>query len=155
MYEPHTLSGGDALAALLIKLPAEVEGHILLDAGKTAMQPMLEAAIAHCPVYDGPPRADIVPGLLKASLKLRVKRASDYVRVAVVSGEGDFVGHTFYALMVEFGHGIGNRPTKGQKDTRGRTPMHPFIRPAFDETKDQSLEIFGRETASGIENAAK
>jgi len=63
------------------------------------------------------------------------------------------------ALQVEFGHrmltherkqaGIG-RVGDSKLDQSGRVKMHPFVRPAYEATKDKAVEVFGETLIDGL-----
>ncbi len=155
MIQTVTLQGAEELKRILSLLPVEMEQTILRDGTKAAMEPMLAAAKAKCPVYQGPPRADVTPGALRDSLKISTFKSKRGVGARVVAGAGDFKGEQYYAMMVEFGHGIGKRPYRGKKtkntaDNRKRVPEHPFIRPAYDENKTRAVDILASAVRAGI-----
>ena len=60
------------------------------------------------------------------------------------------------ARFVEYGH-VNKRGKKsrvlGNQTEHGFTDAHPFIRPAFDSTKDGAVELFGAVMADEIEKA--
>jgi HK97 gp10 family phage protein len=159
MTTTTTLQGSEELMRIFALLPVEMERSIITDAAKEALQPMLNAARQKCPIYQGPPRPDIEPGKGRDSLKIKVKRGHGSLGAQVVTGEGDFKGDTFYMSFLEFGHGVGKRGSTARalREHLGlglpRVPEHPFLRPAFDETKDACAEAFGRLIIAGISSA--
>jgi len=164
VYEPITLAGGEALSALLVHLPAELERTILKDALRAGAEPILDAAKQKCPVSGDD--TDPHKGELRESIKLRVTSSKGTVRATVGSREGDFKGETFYGPMVEYGHAQGEAKGGGPIHiqlagqwvtlTPGtQVTPHPYMRPAFDENKEKATKIVGDEIAAGIEQAAK
>ena len=100
-----------------------------------------EAIVAKAPVRtDGTPAGTALkPGELKADIKARVHISTD-VKAAtdtscVIIGPGKKTAHV--ARWVENGH-INTKAVKGAKNT----PSHPFIRPAYDATKQTVLDEY-------------
>ena len=85
-----------------------------------AAQPVLEKARQFAPIKTGKLRAAIKAG--------KVKRRKDGVYTIKIGTQGKT--DAFYAPFVEFGHG-GPHPA----------PAHPFMRPAYDATKEQAYGI--------------
>jgi len=85
-----------------------------------AAQPVLEKAQQFAPTKTGKLRAAIKAG--------KVKRRKDGVYTIKIGTQGKT--DAFYAPFVEFGHG-GPHPA----------PPHPFMRPAYDETKEHAYGI--------------
>lgn len=85
-----------------------------------AAQPVLEAAQRFAPERTGKLKAALKVG------KLQKRKGGGYF-IKIGSHKED---DAFYASFVEFGHG-GPRPA----------PPHPFMRPAYDTTKDQAYAI--------------
>jgi HK97 gp10 family phage protein len=82
-------------------------------------------------------RTPVDTGLLRESVGLAVTVHND------ASGEANvgFGRQDYVARFVEFGHRIvGHKPNK--KDTGKHVPARPFIRPAFDASKDKAVETF-------------
>lgn len=81
-------------------------------------------------------------GLLLSTLVARTgtskKRGTVSARVGMKAG--DFKGEAFYGSFVEYG-------TKHME-------ARPYLRPAFDEQRDNALGIMRRELAAGIEREA-
>lgn len=85
-----------------------------------AAQPVLEAAQRNAPKRTGKLHEAIKVGKVK-------KRAGGGYTIKIGSHKGD---DAYYASWVEFGHG-GPKPAA----------PHPFMRPAYDTTKDQAYAI--------------
>lgn len=66
-----------------------------------------------------------------------------------------------YGLAVEQGHGFPNSRQRQFKNVgeqefgTGTVPPHPFMRPAWEESKEKALERFGEAAGEGIEKLAK
>jgi len=76
--------------------------------------------------------------LLSKSLKVRAgKRRKGTIRVSVQTKDGFFQGETFYAAFVEFGHKAGSRKLA----SRTEVPAHPFLAPAFEQTKGEAVDV--------------
>lgn len=149
-----TLSGLDELKKVFELMPLEMEKSILRDASKEAMEPVLADAKTACPVYQGPAGKDITPGALRDSIRIktRTRGGAGELVTSVVTGAGDFTGDFFYGPMVELGHRIGHRLAKGEAETRGQVPAHPFIRPAWDKNKDAIPDRMAAAVRAGIES---
>lgn len=94
-----------------------------------AAQPVLEKAQQLAPVRPGPEG-----GKLKAAIKAgKVKRRKDGVYTIKIGTQGKT--DAFYAPFVEFGHGADKDGRRGPADP------HPFMRPAYDTTKEQAYGI--------------
>ena len=85
-----------------------------------AAQPVLEKAQQFAPIKTGKLKAAIKKG--------RVSKRKNGVYTIKIGTQGKT--DAFYAPFVEFGHG-GPHPA----------PPHPFMRPAYDETKEQAYGI--------------
>ncbi len=108
-------------------------------------------------------------GLLKKSIRQKVVTKAKKQSVSgfigpsnKVSGQVDRFGNgnietvrpVKYAHLVEFG--TGSRGVYGQKGktvTPGNAPQ-PFMRPAFEATKNEALTIYKKEVAEGIPKVA-
>lgn len=83
-------------------------------------------------------RTPVDTGLLRESVGTAITMSSDgQAGLAKVGfGKQDYI-----ARFIEFGHRIvGHKPNK--KDTGKHVPAKPFIRNAFDTTKDKAVEVF-------------
>jgi len=125
------IRGGEKLAAALEALGPAMEKKILRSAMREAAKPILD---------DAKRRAPVLTGQLRKSLKIRsIKRnRQGQVGVVISTEKGFFKGETFYGAFHEFG-------TK-------KMPARPFIRPAFESNKAQSVRIVGEAIKIGLED---
>ena len=142
------------LADLKAKLDA-ANGQALRDAERkalTAMGKLVQGAISEkAPErtkYDG---GDLKPGELKAGFKVSVHIASDSATInssdnsrVTIAPKAD-IAHV--ARFVEDGHA--NPP--GSKTEN--TPGHPYVRPAFEETQEQAVEIYVSTLTEALQKA--
>jgi HK97 gp10 family phage protein len=150
------IKGLDELRRKLKDMGQALAGQVMTDILKAAADPVLNDAIAKCPTDTG---------TLRSSIKLNISPpAKTGAKVAVVAGEGFFLGETFYGGFVEYGHFTGKR--KGRKGVdadkyrnkqiaagRKWVAAKPFMRPAADENKDRVLNIIQQEVTAAIEGA--
>lgn len=117
------------LKALVPKLQKKV----IRQAMRKGMKLVTAAAKANAPVRTGK---------LRKAIKTRAGKSKKRGVIKVVTrvGEGDFQGETFYAAMVEFG-------TKNM-------PPHPFMAPAYDQTKDVAKKVAMDAIIEGVEREA-
>ena len=137
--------------AMLTSLPMKIQKEIAFDALFIAVQPFLRAASAYAPVKKG---------WLKRSLAVRLKRYQAGKFLYAVAGPTNLKGSQSenpakYGLLVELGHRIarnrGGRSTKIRPWTKaGRVPPHPFLRPAWEATKEQVFKTLGDEIGRRI-----
>lgn len=134
---------------LLTDLGRTIERKIVRSAIRNGMKPMLAATKKAAPVDSG---------LMKKSLVIRSLKQKRGRPIAVQ------IGFKNVAQIVErstYGRGFGPRdpnkkkkryfyPTVVEYGTRTRTAK-PFMRPAFESTKQQSLDTINKEVRSGIE----
>jgi len=107
------------------------------DMARRVIQPALVAAAVPV-VTEVAANTPILTGDLIKHLKVTVKM--DKTEKGGQASIG-FPGMVGIASAVENGHRIvGHRPNL--KDTGKRAPAHPFVRPAFEATKDAALEAF-------------
>jgi len=108
------------LAEMASRLSDTAGGSAIIEAIlNAAAQPVLKAAQRNAPKRTGKLHEAIKVGKVQ-------KRAGGYT-IKIGSQKGD---DAYYASWVEFGHG-GPRPAA----------PHPFMRPAYDTTKDQAYAI--------------
>lgn len=74
-------------------------------------------------------------GTLRQSIKVRAGKRERGSISRVVISDGSGKDDAYYGAFVELGHKAGKRSLKNRKDV----PPHPFLRPAFDDTKDQAI----------------
>lgn len=118
-----TISGvGDLMAALEEKLGKADSGAVISDALQRAAEPLRDQMIAN--IDSG---GHVRTGKLRRAIRIgTVTRGKNgyQIKVGVVDASAP------HARLVEFGHG-GPKPA----------PEHPYMRPAYEATKDQALEI--------------
>jgi HK97 gp10 family phage protein len=79
------------------------------------------------------------PGALRADITVQVQTSSNEVAGVAKIGPSPKTDHV--ARWVEFGHRmVTHRP--GQRQI-GQVPAHPFMRPAFDSSRDEAVAAFG------------
>lgn len=126
------------LDKLLDKLNAEKGG----TAAKAALRSGLRAG-ANLMLKAAKARAPVDTGLLQKSLKVIAMKRSRKAkgRIGLIIGTNSknnlFVGKTFYAGMQEYG--------------TSKMPARPFMRPAFDATKDAAIEVIKTKVATEVE----
>ena len=123
-----SVSGIDALNRELERIAREV--------ASTALLPSLASAagVTADAVRSGA-QAHSKTGKMAAALEIGVELAS-----SGQAGEADigFGDQDAIAMHVEFGH----REITHEGADIGQVPAHPFIRPAFDESKDRAIQAF-------------
>lgn len=112
----------DDFAAMAARIASDGAGgaSVLEAILNEAAQPVLEKAQQFAPVKTGKLKAAIKAG--------KVKRRKDGAYTIKIGTQGKT--DAYYAPFVEFGHG-GPHPA----------PPHPFMRPAYDATKEQAYGI--------------
>ena len=109
------------LAEMAAQIAGERGAGVLESILNEAAQPVLEKARQFAPLKTGKLRAAIKAG--------RVKRRKDGVYTIKIGTQGKT--DAFYAPFVEFGHG----------GPHGPADPHPFMRPAYDATREQAYGI--------------
>lgn len=143
----------DELLGKLNSLKGEVRKKALRKSLRAMGTVMQEAIIELAPVQSETPHGDLKPGELKGDIKVSVHVAadenaavdSDYVTIAPGKKTN------YIARFVETGHAVRQVNGKPRKRNRkGRADAHPFVRPAFDATRDKAVETFTEAMASEI-----
>jgi len=129
----------DILEALGSKLGAKKVGEIL----RKAEKPLIAAAKARAPKGDG----DLIKSIGGIAGRGGGRGEQRYVGPRRGGVNKGYAGH-----LVEYGTG----PRK-QKDggSTGSMPAQPFMRPAYEETKDQITQIIKDEVAAVIADGFK
>lgn len=125
------------LKRAMAEVPIAMQGKVSLELLRKAGKPMLEAARARAPVRTGRLRRNIYMARARDST---AKDPLVIIRVHRRGKAGD-PGNAFYWLYQEFG--------------TSKQAAHPFLRPAFEATKQESLDILKRSTAEEVEKAAR
>lgn len=130
------VSGFVELEKALLKLPQEIAGKVLSAALRKSGTPMAETGKRLAPRSDDPGPH----GHMADSIKLRTFKTESDHDVEINLWLGPDPTH-FYGIFPEFG-------TRHQSAT-------PFLRPAWDQHKDEVLTILGKELWAGINRAAR
>jgi HK97 gp10 family phage protein len=153
-------AGWAELDAALDELGSELKSDVLHDALSKAAQPFLERARQLAPRAN-PSREPNPAKRLQASFK--TSRKGSRLQRLVLSADGAariVAGSTApHAPLVEYGHRIvlGKRATTraGRKSQNraihGTVPPHPFLRPAWDATRDQVVASIKDQIAIALE----
>lgn len=127
---------------LLRDLGVKLERKIIRSAMRKGMKPMLDATKKNAPVDTGLMRKSLVVRALKnkpgrIALRIGFKNVDAIVQK---SSKDPKKKRWFYPAVVEYGG-------------KNRT-AHPFMRPAFDSNKQQSIDTINKEVRLGIEQWA-
>jgi HK97 gp10 family phage protein len=144
------VEGMDEIKAKLKKLSAEVRTKALRMALRRGAAPVLRAARDKAPrrVSTGKQRTKGTP--LHAAMEIKGARKRDgHDELSLKVGPN--ARKAPHAYLVEFGTGV--RTQKSGKNA-GTMPAQPFMRPAFDGTKDESLRVMRDSLSRDIERAA-
>jgi HK97 gp10 family phage protein len=140
VYEPEYA----ALIAKLDGLKTEARRLALRRALRAAGSVLLTAVLERVPVQAGSkPRGNLAIGELKADIGMSVSIVGDndigvkHDRVTVGPGPNT----RDVARWVEYGH-PNRRGRKGAQTVHGATNPHPFLRPAWDASKEQAAAAF-------------
>lgn len=99
-----------------------------------AAQPVLEAAQRMAPVKSGKLRAAIKAG------KVKKRKGGGGYTIKIGTADKKSKTDAYYAPFVEFGHG----------GPHGPAAPHPFMRPAYDATREQAYGIIRNRLAEEI-----
>jgi hypothetical protein len=152
------LEGGDELNGKLNALAECAQGPVLEDAGLEGVAPFLEAADL---------RVARKRGVLASSLGANVMEVDEDHADVDAGALGSNIAH-----VVEYGHVLvtGGKVSRAKTSAGiaaaklsgdftgtivGHVPAHPFLRPAYDETKDQMVSNVGDRIREAVEAAAK
>jgi HK97 gp10 family phage protein len=140
-----TLTGAKELERALKTLGERTQRKVVRQAVNAAATPMLKAARAG---------VEVESGLLKESLTKKVKTYTESGTIVAIIGpdtqtKGEFNGEprwpAKYAHLVENGHLTPDGTF---------VPPHPFLRPAYDSTEGQALDVMKTKLGKGIEREA-
>lgn len=112
---------------------------------------LLKDAISEgAPVQAGEQRGEFKPGELKAGFVLSVQMSNDGIQKdqVTVRPKPYLAG---LASMIENGHENRRGKKHGPQSKHGRTPAHPFVRPAWDTTHEAAAALFEETAAAEIE----
>lgn len=146
------VSGADEILRNLNRLPPQVRRQHLLEAVKPGAEVIKRAVEEKAPRGEGDATYKGQPiGHLADSIVVEGEVMDDDAVIYKIGPDK----HHFYAPFVEFGHAI-VRVTNRIKNAAGRTirretqelgqvPPHPFMRPAYDESKNEAERAVARE----------
>lgn len=148
----------DDLLNTLQALPGETRKKALRKS-LGAMGKVVEAAIkVRAPFQAGEyAGGKLKPGELSQGFKTNVHIAKD----ANATTDQDYVeigpnkNVDFVARFVEDGHATRPRTKESKRPRVDRVQPHPFVRPAFDATKDEALAVLEETMAAEIQKAFK
>lgn len=161
---PFHVEGLKELDAMLSQLSKSMAKTVLRNALKKAGAPVRDAAAALAPVDDGELASSLA---VSPKLKKSQKPGGYRDRTAVNVYVGPVAKIAPHAHLVEFG--TGPRALKKSRkiyldngwvtlragQSVGQMPAKPFMRPAFDATKQQMLNILVKEIAAELVKAVK
>lgn len=148
------IKGLKELEKKLANLDNAASGKALYSALNAAATPMVKtakerAALApepHKMAYGKSGYVKVEPGLLKSAIRRRRLKRKEYTAIKQGAAIGIYIGKgTKQKLYPRYWHFI-------EYGTR-KMPATPFIRPAFDENKEKSVEIFAKKLKSNIDKA--
>lgn len=91
-------------------------------------------------------KAPVDTGRLKRSIA-----AGDIVKVGQYSYSVDIGTNLDYGVYQEFGTGDkSDRPELSKDPSKPGIPPHPYLRPAFEESKEQVKQILAKNVAAGL-----
>ena len=160
------LEGLEELDAALDALGEELKSEVLTDALRRAAQPLLDRAKQLAPRSDDPLQKRHLADSIKTSRR-GGKRARLLLSVSgaasILAGPSAPHGH-----LVEFGHAIvvggkasarltrrDLRAGKKAGTTIGHVPAHPFMRPAWDSTREEVVNSIKRQIGEALERRIK
>lgn len=132
--------------ARLDRVPAQVRGPVLVAAVMAGADPVLEAARQKVPVRRG---------VLRRHLRKFLERSTSTEAVATVTWRSGTASRTpaFYGTFVELG--TPERVRKRSGGSTGRMPAQPFLRPAYDERREQAQRAAQAVLASSLMELAR
>jgi len=133
--------GGKQLERALLQLPKELRGEILQQSLVAGAEPVRTDAASRARTRRGPRRR---PETITLADSIKTFLGEKDATHAVV----DVGTKKPHAHLVEFGH----RKVVGDQ-TLGQVPAYPFLRPAFDENKEEVLQRTGEVMGKEIETA--
>ncbi len=151
----EALIGANDLILKLKSLDEKIGGKLLRMAMKEASKPILEEAYQNCPVETG---------TLRDSLKIHSGNNRKQAWEGVRCGEGFYKGKTFYGGFIEFGymhvgasHDWGFVHRMGSLISGGgfHIPAQPFMRPAFYNHKQETIQSVRRMVLGVINGVAE
>lgn len=138
------ITGSKELARLLEDLPGKVQKKVLRQGVSAASTPILKAIRGRVPKRSG---------LTKKSMARKVKTYKSGTVVSIMGPRKDAAA--MYKGKLHKPSKIAHLVEKGHINRDGSlTPPHPFMRPAFESTKGEALNIMADKMGTGIEREA-
>jgi HK97 gp10 family phage protein len=120
--------------------------------GKKALSKAIKAGIGVIDTAVGN-TTPVKTGALKGAKKVRISMKGDYKSGKATLGFGK---QGYKAKWIEFGHKlVKGKKSSGTRKVYGRVKANPFVRTAFDATKQQSIEAFAEVIAEELPNLGK
>lgn len=146
------------LDAKLSEMSTEMSTKIVRKALRAGGKVMQEAIAEAAPVKADTARGgtSLPPGTLKSDIIVTLGRDDEGSPAAIV-GPGKYTAHV--ANFVEYGHrqvtggysNIKNGKASGPGKSTGQVPAYPFIRPAYEATREASVEAMITSLRNGVE----
>jgi HK97 gp10 family phage protein len=161
--------GVPELNRALLAIPAQLSRQVVGPALRAGGEVVREAAMAQAPVRTGELQADVIikvrvdpdlvrnyvligPGYSRGALTVqgltRNKRGKLEIDVDTTESPG------IYGAFVEKGHREGHR-SGGEIEYGGNAPPHPWLRPAFESTKDEAMDVVTEFLAAGLKGVVQ
>lgn len=143
------LKGAEDIKQRLNLLPKEIAGQELREVALQGAEVIRKQAEANALAHK-------VTGTLAGDIQAAIARESLGQQVVVHVGPGK---EGWYGRLVEFGHAqvrVTGRVRRGRRTYRikqqlGQVPSHPWLRPAFDATKEQAQNLMADEFRRRLE----
>lgn len=155
------MSGIAETQGSLQRFGAEVREKLVLravhDAGDVIRDAMRESA--HVLAEKNPTSDSLEPGQLRADIRTRA-RLKDGVARAIMGP----VKYAYVARFVEFGHRLvkggyssadGKGGLRGAGTQIGEVPAYPSLRPAFERSQGESLDVFAKSMQTYLPEALR
>lgn len=125
-----TIQGLEETLQALREIEPKLAKKVLRSAIRKGLKPMLAAAKSNAPVDSG---------TLRNSLRIKAgKRRKNTISLEIVNGTQEFTGESYYGSILEYG-------------SRKMPGGHPYLRPAFDSTHEETARIIAEEIRNGLE----
>lgn len=142
------IKGLDQLANGLKSLPNKLARRVLNKAMKKGAQLLADVTKEKTPVDTG---------ALRDSIAVKLKKVSNVETQAIMGSHEKEKDGVYYAHMVEYGgkyvikaRGLDKGKKKGRVIAAGSIKAQPFMRPAFDSSKDQVIDAISKEIEAGV-----
>ena len=135
------LKGAEDIKQRLNLLPKEIAGQELREVAMQGAEVIRRQAEANALAHKK-------SGTLAGDIHAEIARESLGQQVIVHIGPGK---EGWYGRLLEFGHAIVRGRRKAEKRVIGQVPPHPWLRPAFDATKEQAQKLMADEFRRRLE----